>query len=179
MGFGAAGLQSGVVTAATRPLHTAHPSLDLPTPQPAPQPDANYKIFTIGSISIPRLKVRQPVVYGVGMRSFDRGVGWWPGTALPGQWGNSVLGGHRTERRKPFRHLDRLRKGDRIIMTYRNMRYVYEVRETFIVDDADMHIIDQTPGHTITLFSCHPVGATGQRIVVTGQLVTSTKLGRR
>lgn len=152
------------------------PSQDLPTPQPAPAPNANYKVFTIGSIEIPKLRVRQPIVYGVGMRSFDRGIGWWPGTALPGSYGNSVLGGHRTERRRPFRHINRLKSGDTIIVTYRNKRFVYEVRGKTVVDDSDLRIIDQNPGYTITLFSCHPVGATDQRIVVTGRLVETVDL---
>jgi len=149
---------------------------NLPTPQPPPAPGASYKVFTVGSIEIPRLKVREPVVYGIGIRSLDRGVGWWPGTALPGRFGNTVLGGHRTERRKPFRHINRLRAGDRITVTYRSERFVYEVRRKFVVDDSDLSIIDQFPGRTITLFSCHPVGAIDQRIVVTGELVETVAL---
>lgn len=144
---------------------------ELPTPQPVPAPNGNYRVFTMGSVEIPRLKVREPLVFGVGNRSFDKGVGWWPGSALPGGYGNVVLGGHRTLRRKPFRHLERLKRGDQIIVTYRSTQYVYEVRGRQIVDDTDMHIIDQMPGRTITLFSCHPVGATDRRIVVTGELV--------
>lgn len=151
-------------------------SQELPTPQPPPAPNAYYKVFAVGSIEIPRLKVREPIVYGIGNRSLDRGVGWWPGTALPGRFGNIVLGGHRTERSKPFRHINKLRAGDRITVTYRSQRFVYEVRRKFVVDDSDLSIIDQFPGHTITLFSCHPVGAIDQRIVVTGELVETVAL---
>lgn len=169
---------AAVATAVATVTAAAPPATEeLPTPQPVPASNANYRVFTMGSVEIPRLRVREPLVFGVGNRSFDKGVGWWPGSALPGGYGNMVLGGHRTLRRKPFRHLERLKRGDQIIVTYRSTQYVYEVRGRQIVDDSDMHIIDQMPGRTITLFSCHPVGATDQRIVVTGELVR-TAAGR-
>jgi len=41
-----------------------------------------------------------------------------------------------------------------------------------IVDDSALYIVDQTPGRTITLFACHPVGSAAQRYVVHGTLVS-------
>ena len=35
-----------------------------------------------------------------------------------------------------------------------------------IVTPDAIHIVDQTPEHTATLFACHPPGSTRERIVV-------------
>lgn len=142
----------------------------LSTPEPPPRPGAKYKIVKLGSIEIPSLKVKQPIVRGVALRSFDFGVGWWPGTAIPGGYGNMVLGGHRTSGRKPFRHVDQLKPGDPIVITTATATYTYIVRTTAIIDDSDLWVVDQKPGYMLTLFACHPVGSTSKRIVVFADL---------
>jgi len=145
-------------------------SSTLPTPDPSPGKGVVDKYQKLGTIEIPALKVRQNLLRGVTLKTFDYGVGWWPGTAVPGGYGNMVLGGHRTTSPKPFRHLERLKPGDEIIVTTKDGRFVYLVRETQIVDDSALWIVDQAPGFTATLFACHPVGSTTQRIVIFADL---------
>lgn len=147
---------------------------DLPVPVPPPDASTVDPKKQLGTIEIPRLKVTQKVMYGVTMPTFDHGVGWWPGTAEPGQFGNMVLGGHRTTAPRPFRYLDRIKPGDEIIVTSDMGRFVYRARETRIVDDSALWIVDQKPGYTATLFACHPVGSTAQRIVVFADLERPT-----
>ena len=143
----------------------------LPTPDPSPGPAVVDRYEKLGTIEIPALKVTDDLLRGVTLPTFDKGVGWWPGTAVPGGYGNMVLGGHRTTAPKPFRYLDRLTPGDEIIVTTESGRFVYTVRETTIVDDTDLWIVDQKPGYTATLFACHPVGSIAERIVVFADLV--------
>ena len=100
----------------------------------------------------------------------DRGPGHWPGTALAGQVGNVVIAGHRTSHGAIFRHLDKLGAGDQIILENGNGRFVYVVTGTQIVNPDAMWITGQGGGSRVTLFACHPVGSTAQRIVVFGKL---------
>lgn len=124
----------------------------------------------IGTISIPKLKVTQPIYSGVTNNVFDRGVGYWPGTALPGQEGNMVLGGHRTVGARPFYNIQKLAVGDPILVTRSGRTYTYVVNGTKIVKPTATWILDQTPTGTLTLFSCHPRGTARQRYVVTASL---------
>lgn len=146
----------------------------LPIPDPPPGPSTTDPKRELGTVEIPRLKVTQKLMYGVSLPTFDHGIGWWPGTAEPGQFGNMVLGGHRTTSPRPFRYLDRIEPGDEIIVTTAKGRFVYKATRTRIVDDSSLWIIDQKPGYTATLFACHPVGSTAQRIVVFAELERST-----
>lgn len=149
-------------------------SSTLPTPEPVPAAGAVDKYEKLGVIEIPAIQVKANLLRGITLKTFDRGVGWWPGTAVPGGYGNMVMGGHRTTSPKPFRHLELLKPGDEIVITTDAARFVYVVRTTRIVDDSALWIVDQAPGFTATLFACHPVGSTAQRIVVFGDLRQGT-----
>ena len=126
----------------------------------------------VGIISIPKLNVRQAILSGVTNSVFDLGVGYWPGTALPGQVGNMVLGGHRTAGTRPFYDIQKLRTGDPIIITRGGRTYTYRVTRSMIVKPTATWILNPTPHSTLTLFSCHPRGSVRQRYVVTASLQT-------
>ena len=64
------------------------------------------------------------------------------------------------------RHLELLVPGDEVLFVRPEGTYVYAVTQTEIVTPDAMRIIEQTDGYTATLFACHPVGSTKQRIVV-------------
>lgn len=70
----------------------------------------------IARLQIRRMGLKTLVRQGVGRAVLRRGVGHYPGTALPGRAGNTVLLGHRTTWRHPFGELDRMRRGDRIVL---------------------------------------------------------------
>lgn len=143
----------------------------LPTPEPPPAAHADEPYTELGTIEIPKLQVEKPLLEGVTLTTLDRGPGHWPGTALPGHLGNVVIGGHRTSKDRPFRHIDQLVPGDEVILTTLEGRFVYKVRETKVVTPDAMWIVDQHKDHTATLFACHPVGSTKERIIVFLDLV--------
>lgn len=138
----------------------------------APSRSSGHKVSAraIGTISIPKLNVRQPILTGITNAVFDKGVGYWPGTALPGQLGNMVLGGHRTAGVRPFYDIQKLVPGDPIIITRGGREYTYIVDGSKIVRPTATWILNQTPDSTLTIFSCHPRGTVRQRYVVTATL---------
>lgn len=145
---------------------TLAPGESLPVPENLPPENTVEPEVVIGAIYIPKIAVLQTIYRGVTKPTLDKGVGWWPGTAMPGNVGNVVLGGHRVSKKKPFRNLDQLQPGDEIYLSTEQGDYVYLVDHTLIVSPSDVWIIDQTNEATLTLFACHPPGSTRERIVV-------------
>jgi sortase A len=139
----------------------------LPNPEAVPaDPRAAVPLTQVGTIEIPKIGVVKSMFEGITLTTLDHGPGHWPGTAMPGQFGNVVIAGHRVSHDKPFRNLDQLVVGDDVILTTDDGRFVYKVTGTDIVAPDALWIVDQTPDYTATLFACHPAGSTRQRIVV-------------
>lgn len=160
-------------TLATAP---APPPPAPPLPQPEPSPSdayADVPVVAIGEIEIPKIGLAHTVYEGVWLTVVDHGPGHWPGTAAPGGWGNTVFAGHRVTNTHPFRRIDELVPGDEIIVRTGDGTFTYQMAGSQIVDEDGLHIVDQSPGHTITLFACHPPGSARYRYVVTGTLVRS------
>ena len=149
----------------TVPPTTIPAALPVPAEVPA-DPRAKVPIVQVGTIEIPKIGVSKPMFDGVTLTVLDNGPGHWTGTALPGQMGNVVVAGHRTSHDRPFRNIDQLVAGDEVIFTTADGRFVYLVTSTEVVLPTAVEIIDQTPAYTATLFACHPVGSTRERIVV-------------
>lgn len=128
-------------------------------------------LVTVGGISIPRLSVTATIYKGVTDRQFDIGVGYWPGTALPGTKGNLVIGGHRTAAKRPFYDIEKMKIGDLITVTRPGKTFSYRVSRLLVVRPADVWIVNSTPQATLTLFTCHPRGSTSRRYVVRAVLI--------
>jgi sortase A len=155
-------------TAVAAPTTTAPPAAGgLPVPEDSPaDPYAPAPVVVHGTLALPSVGVAQPLHEGVTLTAINRGPSHWPGSAMPGQLGNVVVAGHRTTYTQPFHDLDRLAPGDPLVfrMTDGSV-WTYELTSTEIVGPDAMHIVDQAPEHTATLFACHPKGSAAQRIV--------------
>ena len=121
---------------------------------------------------IPKIGVDMTMYEGIRLTTLDYGPGHWPGSAMPGQAGNVVVGGHRTSKHRVFRNVDQLVPGDEIIFHDDNGTHTYAVSKVEIVQPTAVWIINPTPTPTATLFACHPPGSTAQRIVVFADLVS-------
>jgi len=161
-------------TTTRKPHKKPKPVLTKPEAPPA-DPYANVPIIQIGSLEIPKIGELTPIYEGITLTVIDHGPGHWPGSALPGQIGNTVFPGHRVTHSHPFLNLDLLTPGDQIVFHMTGYDYVYKVTGTQIVYPTDLYIIDPTPTATVTLVACHPKHSAAQRIVVKGKLVASIK----
>lgn len=132
---------------------------------------AEEPIVDLGTISIPKIDVEMTMYEGIRLSTLERGPGHWPGSAMPGQVGNVVVGGHRVSSHAVFRHVDQLEAGDEIVFEDEAGRHVYLVRDVQIIDPYDVWIVDPTETPTATLFACHPPGSTAQRIAIFADLV--------
>jgi sortase A len=150
----------------------------VPLPVPAAPPKDPYEraqINRIGAIYIPKIGLQHALYEGVSLTVIDHGPGHWPGTAMPGQVGNTVFPGHRVTHSHPFLDLDKLAQGDQVVFQMPEADYVYQVVETIIVRPTDMWVVDQGTTPTFTLIACHPKHSAAQRIVVKGDLIATMR----
>jgi sortase A len=127
--------------------------------------------YAFGRIVIPRLGLRSVVVQGTSRRDLARGPGHYRITSLPGLGGTVAIAGHRTTYLRPFRHIDRLRVGDRIRVEMPYGTFTYVVYGHRIVDDRDWSIIRRRPWEKLVLSACHPLYSASHRYVVFARLV--------
>lgn len=142
----------------------------VPLPQPiAPPVDQNAAepVVERGRVAIPTIGLDAALYEGLALPTFDLGPSVWPGTAMAGQIGNMVIGGHRTSANADFRHLDQLVAGDEMLVTDNaGVQHTYAVDSIEITDPFAGRIIHQTPRRTATLYACDPPGSVSRRIVV-------------
>jgi sortase A len=128
----------------------------------------------VGRLAIPRLRVRAMVREGTGERTLSLALGHIPGTALPGQLGNTGVAGHRDTL---FRSLRNVAANDEITFETTRGTYVYRVESTQVVKPEDVAVLDPGPTRELTLVTCFPfeyVGSAPDRFIVKAQLVSES-----
>jgi sortase A len=83
----------------------------------------------VAIVDIPSIRFRQVVVEGVGPQRTRHGPGHVPGTAGPGQPGNSAIVGRQGAFGGPFSEIDHLETGDEILVTTVQGQTVYVVSD--------------------------------------------------
>jgi sortase A len=97
------------------------------------------------------------VLSGASGRSLAFGPGHLPGSANPGEPGNSVIVAHRDTH---FRFLQRVVIGDLLIVeTSDGTHRRFQVRRTYVVDFHALDIPRDGPVPTLTLVTCFPFDA--------------------
>jgi sortase A len=142
-------------------------------------------------IRIPRIGITAPVAEGTSKtKVLNHGyVGHYPRTAEPGQAGNFALAGHRNTHGEPFRHLDRLRVGDTVVIETAAARFTYAVERivprTSAADGTVLAPVPYSsvhprqrmngPGYYLTLTTCTPAFTSAYRMVVWGRLTAASE----
>jgi sortase A len=168
------------IAASTPPTPPPPPNPVPPLPNPAPLPNAGNRValVDVGRIQIPKIGLDQTVHEGVEQMVIDAGPAHWPGTAAFGSWGNVVLAGHRTTHTEPFLRAAELAPGDEIVLSDPSGTYTYHVTGTQVVENTALWIVNQAPGRTLTIFTCHPIGSSAQRLIVRAQLMSTPRPGQ-
>src|SRR4029077_13313978 len=87
-------------------------------------------------------------------------------SALPGEWGNVALVGHRDTYFRPLRDIQ---VGDEIRFKTLNQSLEYAVESIEVVTPTDVHVLEAVSGHDLTFITCFPfyfVGPAPKRLVV-------------
>lgn len=133
------------------------------------------------TVSIPELDIKNATVE-VGGENLSDSLIQYPGTALPGKLGNTVVFGHSIlpqfydpeDYLSIFSTLPSLEKGDRIIINYDGVTYTYQVERMFEVLPTELNVLDQDVNDThLSLITCVPPGhpLKPRRLVVKAKIV--------
>jgi LPXTG-site transpeptidase (sortase) family protein len=125
----------------------------------------------LGQIEIPIAGIDWVLVEGVNPDDLRKGPGHMPGTAMPGQYGNAVISGHRTTYGAPFGNLDRLVPGERFTVETLTGVHTYEVVSVEVVRPTDTWVVQPREGAWLTLITCTPKYSSRQRLIVFSKLV--------
>ena len=152
-------------------------------------PETNEKADNVNAITTPKIAglpkdnriviakigVNAKIVEGANQNALWRGVWHIPNTSQPEKGGNTVISGHRFQYRPPnnttFYLLDKLAKGDYLIVYWNGKEYDYKVAKTMVVGPKESSILENTTTPILTLFTCTPLFTTKQRLVVIGELI--------
>ena len=124
----------------------------------------------IGRIVIPRIGAGFDVIQGTDTISLEKGPGHYPTSAFPGLGRTVAIAGHRTTYLAPFRHIDRLRGGDRIVLSMPYARFTYVVQYRKIVLPTALWVTDDVGYDRLVLSACNPLYSAAQRIIVFARL---------
>jgi sortase A len=141
--------------------------------------DAGEVIPVESRISIPKIGVNAPIVYAESNEekaiqdALQNGVVHYPGTALPGEVGNTFITGHSSNYwwaagsyNYVFVLLDKLEVGDKAVVYYNSKKYVYTVSSKKVVEPTDTSVLLPTSTPTMTLMTCTPAGTSRQRLII-------------
>jgi sortase A len=125
----------------------------------------------IGEIEMPTIDKSAYVVEGTGTDDLRKGPGHYPDTAMPGEHGTVAIAGHRTTHGAPFRNVDELERGDRIVLELPYGSFYYRVERTQIVDPTALWVTERVKYDRLVLSACHPLYSAAQRIIVFARFV--------
>ncbi|GAA3722750.1 class E sortase [Streptomyces tremellae] len=139
-------------------------------------------------IHIPKLDVVAPIAQGVSKEKvLDHGeVGHYSEgplkTAMPeDKSGNFALAGHRNTHGEPFRYINQLVPGDKVVVETQDEYYTYEMTRTLPqTSPSNVGVISPIPqgsgftkpGRYITLTTCTPEFTSTYRLIVWGKMVS-------
>lgn len=172
----------------------AHDIAPVATPvQAAPTPVARREtVITPGKegylLIVPRIGVRavvrqlEPDVFsGRNTPTLKRyGLGQVPYTqqlrnVSPGADGTTAITGHRTTSGAPFRHIDRLRPGDLIVVRKNGVEQQWVVESSAVVPPSAVTTIESRPGvKRLVLLACTPPFSARERLLVRARLQQET-----
>jgi len=144
----------------------------------SPQKKVNSQVNTY-LLSIPKLKISDATVTVAG-DDLAVSLVHYGGTAVPGEYGNTVIFGHSTlpqfynpkNYKTIFSLLPTLKDGDEIDVTYDGISYVYKVFDMTVSEPTDLSALEQKFDDSyLTLITCVPPGTYWQRLHVKAKLV--------
>ena len=131
----------------------------------------------VGRVQIARIDADFVLVNGTAGDDLRKGPGIYDDVPFPGAPGTTAIAGHRTTYAAPFRRIDKLERGDEVVVEMPYGRFTYEVEKTRIVAPSEVSVIDRVAYDRLVLSACHPLYSAAKRIVVLARLVASQARG--
>ncbi len=125
----------------------------------------------VGRIVIPLIDASYVVVKGTDTSDLESGPGIYSETSFPGVAGTTAIAGHRTTYLAPFRHIDALRRGSRILLNMPYAHFTYTVIGERVVAPTDVAAATGEVGYSrLVLSACTPLFSAEKRLLVYARL---------
>jgi sortase A len=131
----------------------------------------------VGRIQMPKIGAGFTIVEGTDEQSLEKGPGHYPATGLPGMGQTVGVAGHRTTYLAPFKQINDLVAGDRIVVTMPYGRFTYRVQYQKIVAPTALWVVRNVGYDRLVLSACNPLYSAAQRIIVFARLQSVKPLG--
>jgi sortase A len=132
----------------------------------------------VGRIVIPLIGASYVVVKGTDTSDLESGPGVYPETNFPGVGGTTAIAGHRTTYLAPFRHIDALRQGSRILLNMPYAHFTYTVIGERVVAPTDVAAAVGEVGYSrLVLSACTPLFSAAKRLLVFARLTRTVPVG--
>ncbi len=131
----------------------------------------------VGRIVIPRIGASFVVVKGTSTSALESGPGIYSETRFPGVGGTTAIAGHRTTYLAPFRHVDALQRGNRILLNMPYAHFTYTVTGERVVAPTDVRAAVGNVGYSrLVLSACTPLFSAAKRLLVFARLTGTVAL---
>lgn len=130
----------------------------------------------VARLLIPRLGIDEIVLEGVDDLALNAGPGHLPGSAYPGEAGNSIISAHRD---RHFARLGGIEVGDTVVTESGPYRTHWVVLSKRVID-ADAPALYRTSDATLTLTTCWPIryiGTAPERLLIVARPVKPAQNG--
>lgn len=133
----------------------------------------------MGYVEIPVIDVNLPIYHTVAESSLQKGAGHMPGTSLPigGKSTHAVISAHSgMSDARMFTDLDKVQKGDLILLHVLGDTLAYAVDTITVTDPADIEAIEiRQDKDLVTLVTCTPYSVNTHRLLVRGHRIELTE----
>ncbi|MGY3681313.1 class E sortase [Streptomyces sp. TE33382] len=154
---------------------------DAPAAPAAPAPEAYRGGKPFAMMYIPRFGSgwEWPVLENTEVRTLQKGLGHYRGTARLGGTGNFAVAGHRRTYGDPFKDFPKLRTGDAVLLTDGTTWFTYRIAsrpyrtvpgDTAVIDPVPRKSGFDGPGRYLTLTTCEPEWGSSHRLIAWAHL---------
>ncbi|MGC5399462.1 class E sortase [Streptomyces sp. DT20] len=166
---------------APAPAPSASASASAPGAPKTPAPKAYRGGKPFAMLYIPRFGKGWdwPILENTEVKTLQKGLGHYRGTARPGATGNFAVAGHRRTYGDPFKDFPKLRPGDPVLVTDGTTWFTYRIdKKPYRTVPSDIGVIDPVPrksgfdgpGRYLTLTTCDPEWGSSHRLIAWAHL---------
>jgi len=132
----------------------------------------------VGRIVIPQIGASYVMVDGTDTDDLESGPGIYRETSFPGISGTTAIAGHRTTYLAPFRKINMLSRGERIVLEMPYGRFIYTVSGQRVVAPTDVQAaVARLSYSRLVLSACTPLFSAEKRLLVYARLTRIVPLG--
>ena len=158
----------------------------LLNPPPPPLPEETLFVYTEkeNGIEIPSLEVEAPLVFIQDTnqeslkKGLEKGVVYYPGSAMPGEKGQIFILGHSAPAGWPkikyewvFSRIAELEPGEIIFLNYDHKQYHYEVKRKIFLEKGEEIPPPEEGRSVLYLITCWPPGRDIRRLAIEAVLI--------